>query len=78
MFSPTTGLQVAGHDAWLAEMRKEPSPEIGPVAKARRRRRWNRAVASALAGWIERMGPQRREEPSQASEAPAQATGARI
>jgi hypothetical protein len=39
----TTGLQVAGHDAWLAEMRKEPSPELGraarPKAEVQRRKR---------------------------------------
>jgi hypothetical protein len=34
MFYPTTtGLQVASHDAWLAEMKKEPSPELGRVAR---------------------------------------------
>ena len=29
----TTSLQVAAHDAWLSEMKREPSPETGKTAR---------------------------------------------
>ena len=33
MYYPmTTSLQVEAHDAWLAEMQKEPSPQAGKTA----------------------------------------------
>lgn len=50
MLNPmTTGLQVAGHDAWLAEMRKEPSPELGRVARPEAEAHRRQELASQLA-----------------------------
>ena len=35
MYYPmTTSLQVEAHDAWLAEMQKEPSPQIGKTVRS--------------------------------------------
>jgi len=35
MYYPmTTSLQVEAHDAWLAEMQKEPSPQVGKTARS--------------------------------------------
>ena len=30
----TTSLQVKAHDAWLAEMQKEPSAQVGKIARS--------------------------------------------
>jgi hypothetical protein len=50
MLNPmTTGLQVASHDAWLAEMRKEPSPELGRVAQPEAEAHRRQKLASQLA-----------------------------
>jgi hypothetical protein len=49
----TTGLQVASHDAWLAEMRKEPSPELGRVALPEAEAHRKQKMASQLAGVAE-------------------------
>jgi hypothetical protein len=49
MLNPmTTGLQVASHDAWLAEMRKEPSPELGRVAQPEAEAHRRQELASQL------------------------------
>lgn len=53
MLYPTTGLQVASHDAWLAEMRKEPSPELGRVARPEAEAHRRSDLASQLAGVAE-------------------------
>ncbi len=73
MFVPTTGLQVASHDAWLAEMRKEPSPEIGRVAKARAEGRLAKGARSRLAGVLTRLRSRRWLEVPAAQDLPAQA-----
>lgn len=73
MFVPTTGLQVASHDAWLAEMRKEPSPEIGRVAKARAEGRLSKGVGFLLAGVLTRLGSRRWLEVPTVPDLPAQA-----
>ena len=78
MYYPTTGLQVAGHDAWLEEMKKEPSPEVGqwvgPEAEGRQRR----SLASRLAGVAERLRSRRWPEMPTVPDAPAQAEGASV
>jgi hypothetical protein len=56
MLNPmTTGLQVAHHDAWLAEMQKEPSPEMGRVAQPEAEGRLRSGLASRLAGVVKRL-----------------------
>jgi hypothetical protein len=78
MFYPTTGLQVASHDAWLDEMNKEPSPELGQVVKAEAKGGRMRGVASRLAGVARRLRPQRWPEVPAVPDTPAQATGANL
>jgi hypothetical protein len=75
MFYPTTGLQVANHDAWLADMTKEPSPDVSRVAKPRAKGRRMRAVASRLAQFASRLRPQRWSDVAALRDTPAQATG---
>jgi hypothetical protein len=78
MLVPTTGLQVASHDAWLEEMRKEPSPEVGqwvgPEAEGRQRR----SLASWLAGVAKRLRSRRWPEVPALPESPARAPGASV
>ena len=78
MFQPTTGLQVAQHDAWLEEMRKEPSPEIGRVVKVRQRGRWRLGLVSRMAALAQRVGSRRRRDVSKAPDVPAQAAAPKI
>ena len=78
MFYPTTGLQVASHDAWLEEMRKEPSPELGQVAKPEAGGRRMRSVASRLAGVAKRLRTGSWPEVPAVPDTPAQATGANV
>ncbi len=74
MFYPTTGLQVASHDAWLDGMNKEPSPEVGQVAKGGRMR----GMALRLAGVVQRVRASRIPEMPTAPETPAKAAGASL
>jgi hypothetical protein len=78
MFYPTTGLQVASHDAWLEDMSKEPSPKIGRVARTEGEGRRMRSVASRLAGVAKRLRTGHWPEVPAAPDTPAQATGANI
>jgi hypothetical protein len=79
MFYPiSTGSQIASHDAWLAEMRKEPSSEIGQVVGPGREKRAMRGVASRLARAARRLRSRSWPEVSAAPEAPAQATGTSV
>jgi len=78
MFHPTTGLLVASHDAWLEEMKREPSPGRGRVAKFSARKGFVRGVASRLAGVASRLREGSWPEASTQPDAPAQATGASI
>lgn len=49
MFHPIpTSSQVAYHDAWLEEMRKEPAPRVGQPARRRVRGR----ALSRLGRWL--------------------------
>ncbi len=78
MFNPTTGLQVASHDAWLEEMKKEPSAGRGKVAKASARKGLVRRVASHLAGAVQGRRSRPWPEVSAHPDTSAQATGASI
>ena len=78
MFYPTTGMLVASHDAWLEEMRKEPSPELGKVVKAEAKGGRMRSVASRLAGVARRLRSPRWPQVPSAPETPAQATGTNL
>ena len=78
MFYPTTGMLVASHDAWLEEMRKEPSPELGKVVKAEERGGRVRGVAVRLVGVARRLRSPRWSQVPSAPETPVQATGANL
>ena len=78
MFHPTTGMLVASHDAWLEEMRKEPSPKLGKVLKAEAKRGRMRGVAVRLLGVARRLGSQRWTQVPSAPETPVQTTGANL
>ena len=78
MFHPTTGLQVASHDAWLEEMNKEPVPEVSGVAKSRPEAGRVRGVARRLVGVVRRLRSPRWPEVPSAPETPAQATGTNL
>ena len=76
MFYPTTGLQVASHDAWLDEMNKEPSSEAGQVAKGQVQGGRMRGMALRLAGVVRRLRASRLPGVPTAPETPAEAAGA--
>jgi hypothetical protein len=77
MLNPmTTGLQVAHHDAWLAEMQKEPSPELDKVAQLETEGRVRRGLASRLAGVAKRLRSRSRPTVHRVPDAPAQTKGA--
>jgi len=78
MFHPTTGMLVASHDAWLEEMKKEPSPGRGRVAKASARKSFVRGVASRLAGVASRLREGSRPEVPARPDTSAQPTGVSI
>lgn len=78
MFYPTTGMLVASHDAWLEEMRKEPSPELGKVVKAGAEGGRMRGAAMRLVGVARRLRSPRWPQVPSAPETPAQATGANL
>ena len=78
MFYPTTGLQVASHDAWLEEVRKEPSPELGRVVKPEARGRRMSSLASRLAGAAKRLRTGSWPAVPAAPDTSAQATGANV
>jgi hypothetical protein len=76
MFYPTTGLQVASHDAWLDEMNKEPSPEAGQVAKVQVQGGRMGRMVLRLAGVVRWLRSSRLPGAPTAPETPAEATGA--
>ncbi len=77
MLNPmTTGLQVAHHDAWLAEMQKEPSPEIGQVAQLTEEGRRRSGLASRLAGAVNRLRSRSWQAVPRVPDASAQTKGA--
>ena len=78
MFYPTTGLQVASHDAWLEEMNKEPSAGAGQVAKAQTEGGRVRGVALRLVRVARRLRSPRLPEVHTAPETPAQMSGANL
>ncbi|MGD8474850.1 MAG: hypothetical protein PVH59_12045 [Anaerolineae bacterium] len=78
MFYPTTGMQVASHDAWLEEMQKEPSDGRGKVVKASARRGLVRGVASRLAGALKGLRSRPWSEVPAQRDKSAQTTGASI
>ena len=78
MLVPTTGLQVASHDAWLEEMGKEPSPEASQVAQLEAEGRLKRDLVSRLAGVAKRLRSRRWPEVPALPESPARAPGASV
>lgn len=78
MFYPTTGLQVASHDAWLEEMNKEPSDGRGKVAKVSEGKGLVRGVASRLAGALKGLRSRPWSEVPAQRDKSAQTTGASI
>ena len=78
MFHPTTGMLVASHDAWLEEMRKEPSPKLGKVVKAEAKGGRMRGMAVRLMGVARRLRSPRWPQVPSAPETPVQATGAKL
>ena len=78
MFNPTTGLQVASHDAWLEEMNKEPAPEVGRVAKSPAESGRVKGMAMRLVGVARRLRSSRWPQVPSAPETPARATGANL
>jgi hypothetical protein len=77
MLNPmTTGLQVAHHDAWLAEMQKEPSPEVGQVAQLEAEGRVRKGLASRLAGVAKRLRSRSWPAAPRVPDAPTQTKGA--
>jgi hypothetical protein len=72
----TTGSQIASHDAWLAEMQKEPSAELAQVERSasQRGRLWT--IASRLGGLARRLGARSWPEAPVVPEVPVQANGA--
>ncbi len=65
MMSPlSTSLQVASHDAWLAEMRKEPSEEVGRVVRPGIRQRLKLRVGQWLVSTGTRLQARTRQEES--------------
>ena len=75
---PTTGLLVASHDAWLDEMRQEPSPEMGKVAQPQAEGRLRKGLASRLAGVARRLQSRSRSAPPTVSKSSAQTKGASV
>lgn len=75
MFSPTTGLQVASHDAWLAEMRKEPTYDVRRVSTPKRQGRLMKAIAQSVARGVKGIRSRRWPDVNIAPDVPAQVTG---
>jgi hypothetical protein len=76
MFHPMTpGSLIASHDAWLAEMNKEPSAELGQVVRPEGQRGRLRGMASRLIQLAHRLRRRQWPEIPVVPEPPAQVPG---
>jgi hypothetical protein len=77
MFYPiTTSSQVAYHDAWLEEMRKEPGPRVGQPARLGVRGRLLTRLSNWLVSTGLRLQARYTTEMPPAPEAPVHSSGA--